>query len=409
MLYRTLFSLRTSTREALTLFLILLSVVPIQAQSNLTPTPKVSEMLIFPEQPEHAHGSSLVQLPNGDMLAAWFQGSGERTADDVRILGARLKKGNKQWSAPFLMADTPHLPDCNPVLFLNHEKKLFLVWIAVQANQWEQSILRVRTATDYSGQAAPAWNWQDNILLKPDASFAREVKTKLKALPEHGIGWAGYALKYDDMIAEAATDPVKRSIGWMTRIKPLLLENKRIVLPLYSDGYNLSMMAISDDDGATWLPSLPLVGRGPIQPALARKKNGTLVAYLRDSGDWPPQVQVSESTDNGQSWSVATKTDIPNTASVELLVLKDGRWAFVGNDIHDGRYRVGLFLSDDEGKTWGQKTYLENKAEDQGGYSYPCLIQSNDGLLHITYSWHADKNRKSIKYVVVNPKAITMR
>jgi predicted neuraminidase len=408
-LYRSIISLPASAREVLTVFLLLLSVVRVQAQPSLTLTPKVSETLIFPEQPLHTHGSSLVQLPNGDMLAAWFQGSGERTADDVRIMGARLKKGSKQWGTPFLMADTPHLPDCNPVLFLNHEKKLFLVWIAVQANLWEQSILRVRTATDYGGNAAPAWSWQDNILLKPDDAFAREVKAKLDAMPEHGIGWAGYAPQYDKQISEAATDPVKRSIGWMTRIKPLLLENKRIVLPLYSDGYNLSMMAISDDDGATWLPSMPLVGRGPIQPALARRKNGTLVAYLRDSGDWPPQVQVSESTDNGQTWSAATKTDIPNTASVELLVLKDGRWAFIGNDIHDGRYRLALFLSDDEGKSWNQKTYLEHKSKDQGGYSYPCLIQGGDGLLHISYSWHADKNRKSIKYVVVDPKALKSR
>jgi len=403
--YRSEISLCTFIKQAFLVCLFLCS-MQIQAQPNLTLAPRVFETLIFPEQPDHTHGSSLVQLPNGDMLAAWFQGSGERTADDVRIMGARLKKGTRQWSAPFLMADTPHLPDCNPVLFLNHEKKLFLVWIAVQANRWEQSILRVRTATTYDGDAAPAWNWQDNILLKPDDAFAHEVKAKLAALPEHGIGWAGYAPKYDEMISEAATDPVKRSIGWMTRIKPMLLENKRIVLPLYSDGYNLSIMAISNDDGATWLPSLPLVGRGPIQPALARKKDGSLVAYLRDSGDWPPQVQVSESVDKGQSWSRATKTNIPNTASVELLVLQDGRWAFVGNDLHDGRYRLALFFSEDEGKSWTQKTYLENKAKDQGGYSYPCVIQADDGLLHITYSWHAQKNHKSIKYVVVDPKTI---
>ena len=50
-------------------------------------------ILLFPPQSEHAHGSSIVQLSNGDVLAAWFQGSGERKADDVLILGARLKKG----------------------------------------------------------------------------------------------------------------------------------------------------------------------------------------------------------------------------------------------------------------------------------------------------------------------------
>ena len=47
----------------------------------------ISEEIIFPLQNEHTHGSSIVMLPNGDLLAAWFQGSGERSADDVRIMG----------------------------------------------------------------------------------------------------------------------------------------------------------------------------------------------------------------------------------------------------------------------------------------------------------------------------------
>src|SRR5690554_5525217 len=76
----------------------------------------VQEELIFPLQGQHVHGSSIVSLPNGDLLVAWFQGSGERTADDVRIMGARLKKGEGAWSVPFELADTPNLPDCNPVL-----------------------------------------------------------------------------------------------------------------------------------------------------------------------------------------------------------------------------------------------------------------------------------------------------
>lgn len=367
---------------------------------------KVAEMLIFPPQKLHVHGSSLVALPNGDFLSAWFYGSGERTADDVKIMGARLKKGEKAWSEPFLMADTPNIPDCNPVLFLNSQGKLFLVWIAVQANHWEQSILRFRTSTDYLKSGAPIWNWQDNILLKPNDSFATEVEAKFKKLPSNNAGWAGYAPKYDQMIIEASKDTKKRSIGWMTRIKPLVLDN-RIILPLYSDGYNFSLMAISDDNGATWRPSLPLVGRGPIQPALAQRKDGTIVAYMRDSGDEPTRVHTSESADKGESWTASTKTDIPNTASVELLGLKDGKWAFLGNDIDDGRYRMSLYLSDDEGKTWKWKSRLEDHPKNQGGYSYPSLIQTADGLLHITYSHHVGNDNKSIKYVVIDPSNIT--
>jgi predicted neuraminidase len=366
-----------------------------------------SSTLIFPLQEKHVHASSIVALPNGDFLCVWFYGSGERTSDDVKLMGARLEKGKTNWSGPFLMADTPNIPDCNPVLFLNHEKKLFLIWIAVQANKWEQSILRFRTSKDYQKSGPPIWNWQDNILLKPDDNFAKEVAQRLKETPPSSAGWAGYAPKYDELIISASNDPAKRSFGWMTRIKPLLLPNKRIVLPLYSDGFNMSIMAISDDDGSTWRPSLPLVGRGPIQPAIVQKKNGNLYALMRDSGDDPARVHTSESKDSGETWQVSTKTAIPNTASVELLVLQDGRWAFLGNDIEDGRYRIGLFLSDNEGKTWNWKTYLEKVEPNNGSFSYPSLIQTADGLLHITYSYHLEKDKKSIKYVVVNPLKIT--
>lgn len=366
----------------------------------------VSSSLIFAPQAKHVHGSSIVNLPNGDFLTVWFYGSGERKADDVQLMGSRLKKGETRWSEAFQMADTPNIPDCNPVLFLNQDKKLFLVWIAVQANKWEQSILRYKTTTDYLKPGPPIWTWQDNILLKPNDHFAKEVVKKFKEQPDKGKGWSAYAPKYDEMIIKASEDDTKRSIGWMTRIKPLVMDNGRIVLPLYSDGYNMSMMAISDDKGTTWRPSLPLVGRGPIQPALVQKKNKTLVAFMRDSGDYPPRVHYSESSDLGESWTLSVKTDIPNTASVEILALKDGRWAFIGNDLPDGRNRLVLFLSDDEGKTWKWKTYLENVEPNSGGFSYPSLIQTSDGLLHITYSHHLPNENKSIKYVVINPAKI---
>jgi predicted neuraminidase len=375
--------------------------------SSLAQNPAILEStLIFPGQGKHVHGNSHVLLPNGDYLAVWFYGSGERTADDVKLMGARLKKGEKKWSEPFLMADTPNIPDCNPVLFLNQQNKLFLVWIAVQANQWEQSILRVRTSNNYQNAGAPVWEWQDNILLKPNDQFAKEVASKLKQLPEHHIGWAGYAPKYDQLITKASEDAVKRSFGWMTRIKPLVLENNKIILPLYSDGYNFSMMAISDDQGESWHPSLPLVGRGPIQPALVQIKSGKILAYCRDSGDNPPRVHISESTDQGESWTASTKSDIPNTASVELLLLQDGRLAFVGNDIEDGRYQLSLFLSNDEGKSWKWKTFIEKVEPNKGSFSYPSLSQSKDGLLHLSYSSHMEKDQKSIKYVVINPSKI---
>jgi predicted neuraminidase len=364
------------------------------------------EEFIFPFQGEHVHGSSIVILPGGDKLACWFQGSGERSADDVRIMGARLKKGDTKWSDPFPMADTKGLPDCNPVLFINRNNKLFLFWVAVVANRWENSILRFRTSENYQGNRAPVWDWQDDILLKPGEPFAREVEKKFREMGESQAGWAAYAPLYDDMIVEASKDPLKRSLGWMTRIHPVTLKNGRILLPLYSDGFNFSIIAISDDDGTTWRASLPIVGRGPIQPALAVKKDGTITAYMRDSGDAPNRVHTSTSADNGESWTMSRKTEIPNEASVEICVLKDGKWVFLGNDINDGRYKLSMFISDDEGSSWKWKENIEYHEDKQGSFSYPCMIEDREGLLSITYSYAKGEGKKTIKHVVVDPDKI---
>ena len=71
--------------------------------------PLFKEYSIFPIQNKHVHGSSIIELPNGDLLSCWFHGSGERKANDVQIKGSRLKKGSNKWGDVFDMADTPSL------------------------------------------------------------------------------------------------------------------------------------------------------------------------------------------------------------------------------------------------------------------------------------------------------------
>ncbi|HGE72423.1 TPA: hypothetical protein ENX78_16400, partial [Candidatus Poribacteria bacterium] len=99
---------------------------------------------IFPYIKKHAHASTIVELSNGDLLSAWFQGSGERQADDVLIMGSRLRKGKSEWSKRFVMADVPGFPDINPVLFFDTQDRLWLVWYTVIAHQWDTSLLMYR-------------------------------------------------------------------------------------------------------------------------------------------------------------------------------------------------------------------------------------------------------------------------
>lgn len=89
--------------------------------------PSYQAELVFPLHTQHNHAPGIVECPNGDLLVSWYRGSGERQADDVAIYGARLRKGNERWSEAFLLADTPGFPDCNTTLFIDVQKRLWLL------------------------------------------------------------------------------------------------------------------------------------------------------------------------------------------------------------------------------------------------------------------------------------------
>ncbi|MBI2421353.1 MAG: exo-alpha-sialidase [Candidatus Hydrogenedentes bacterium] len=343
---------------------------------------------IFPTQEKHVHGSSIVQSADGSLLATWFYGAGERTANDVRLQGARRRADDNGWSPVFDMADTPDHPDCNPVLFLDPDQKLWLFWIAVQSNRWERSVLKYRTSTRYLENGAPQWDWQDAILLKPAENFSEQVRQAFDTIAYPEPMWAEYAHAYTDMLVEAAKDPVKRDTGWMSRCKPIVLKNGRWLLPLYSDGYNFGLIARSDDHGATWLPSGPMVGLGANQPSLAQRADGTVVAFVRDDGAAPKRIMQSISTDNGETWSPCTDTEFPNPgASIDVCDLGQGTWVLVYNHAKDHRNNLALAYSHDEGRTWDQPAMLLNSLDGQRSFSYPSAIRGIHGELHLTCSY----------------------
>jgi len=163
-------------------------------------------------------------------------------------------------------------------------------------------------------------------------------------------------------------------------------------------------MAISDDGGKTWRGSEPIVGAGCIQPSVVRKKDGSLVAYLRDNGPPPKRVHISYSKDDGVSWTFARDTEIPNPGtSIEVIRLADGNWAGVYNDLERGRYSLVAAMSDDEGATWKWKRHLDGNPAKQinSQFHYPSVIQAKDGFLHVTYSYFVPEG-KSIKHARLN-------
>jgi predicted neuraminidase len=178
-----------------------------------------------------------------------------------------------------------------------------------------------------------------------------------------------------------------------------------MIVPLYSDGFSISIMAFTDDWGETWNTGSPIVGSGNIQPTIAQKKSGELVAYMRDNGPPPKRLHVSSSTDNGATWSPVRDSEIPNPGTLcDIVTLENGNWILINNDTEEGRQRLTVSLSEDEGKTWTWNKPLVDELTTRS--HYPAIIVGNDGLLHVSYSYFQEDNKKSIKYSVFNEQWI---
>lgn len=378
--------------------------------------PALQSQLIFPLEQWHNHGSCIVECPNGDLLVCWFHGSGERKSDDVEILGARLIKGSEKWSEPFPMADTPGFPDTNCCMIIDAEQKLWLLWPMIQANLWESALMKIKTSTNYMQPVGPPqWDMMQVMHVKHDGDFAETTRTKAAEYLSSIQGEAA-TLPPDTIdawlkhIAEQASDKLTRRLGWFTRAHPLILDDGRMLVGLYSDGFSFSLVGITDDGGATWKYSQPIVGGGNIQPSFATRGDGTIVAYMRDNGPPPKRVLVAESKDRGETWgTVYDHPHLKNPGSgLELMRATNGDWLCVYNDLADGRHSLAVSLSTDEGKTWSITRHLEQRDPGQGAFHYPSIIESRDGNFHVTYSYFINTPHdgedvgKSIRYATFN-------
>ncbi|MCS7272683.1 MAG: glycoside hydrolase [Fimbriimonadales bacterium] len=128
----------------------------------------------------------------------------------------------------------------------------------------------------------------------PGAEFVEQVEAWLQRLEAHAsqlpVAKRVRLEVYARTVRHRLHNGLARQLGWMTRLPPLV-EGERLLLPLYSDGFGFSLIAISENSGESWQVSAPILGVGAVQPTLLRRSDGTLVAFMRDNGA-PPNPRV---------------------------------------------------------------------------------------------------------------------
>jgi predicted neuraminidase len=356
--------------------------------------PAFKSELIFPLNPQHNHAPGIVECPNGDLFVTWYRGSGERRADDVAVYAAWKRRGQAGWSEPFVLADTPGFPDCNTALFVDRDQRLWLIYPTILANSWESCLTNIKVAKHYSAPDKPHWDFESMILLKPD-DFAEPARKRLdEELAPYKDKITAERETRLNVLRERLGEKLYQRLGWQPRCKPTQLPSGRILIPLYTDTFSISIMAITDDGGKSWHASQPLLGFGNIQPTVLRRNDGTLVAYMRENG-LRGKIRVCESKDEGETWGTVGVAELPNPGSgVDGVRLASGKWLLVYNDTNQGRNRLAVSLSADEGRSWTTTRHLEDAAS--GSYHYPAVTQGADGTIHVVYSYFVEGG-KSMK------------
>jgi predicted neuraminidase len=336
--------------------LLLLTALAFPASARAQQTWVVTKQeLLFTAPPfKQCHASTLVEVTKNRFLVACFGGSQESKPDVAIWLTTIAKEGisTPQRVADGVVSDTLRYPAWNPVLFKARGSNLLLFYkVGPNPREW--------------------WG-----MVKTSADDGRTWSVA-RRLPPGVLG------------------PIKN--------KPVQLANGTILAPSSvedSGGHWTIHLEKSTDKGQTWQVQ-PIDNESAldvIQPSiltypghrlqlLCRSKQGRLVQA------WSP--------DSGVSWSPLSQTTLLNPNSgTDAVTLKNGTQLLVynpalpGKEWSDGRAQLRVAQSAD-GQAWHDVATLENGSTEE--YSYPAIIQAQDGQVHITYTY----NRQNIKHVVL--------
>ena len=332
----------------------------------VTPSTLPAEFSIdrLPAVAATAHASSLAELADGRVTVAWYVGSRE-SAPDVEIwFSTRDAQG---WSSPRVVAtraDTTAALGAsvrklgNPVLYAD-EKRLHLWYVSVAVGGWSGSSINHKVSDD------------------------------------GGRNWS---------IAEKLTTSPFFNLGTLVRAPPVALADGGLGLPVYHElfGHRGEWLRISESGRI--LAKARLTSPAPgLQPAVAVIDDRRGLALLRSSDGRDGKVMADVTADGGASWQRSASLPVDNRdSSVALLRLRSGRLLLAANPGR-GRNLLQLFVSANDGQSWQAGRVIENDPDEAAEYSYPALLQTRDGRIHLSFTFR----RQTIAHAVLSEAGLT--
>lgn len=324
---------------------------------------ELEEMIMEPWK-GHVHASTLLELADGGILAAWFQGSRESAAD-VAICGSRRIQG--RWEPVRTLAKVGEMAHWNPVLRRGDDGRIVLYFkVSTTISDWQTFFVESR-------DDGLTWSVAQELVPGDNSGGRGPVKNKCLRLSD-GSWLAGASVERGawDVFTDRSEDDGR---SWR---RSELIRRPAVRTEDKSRNYEL----------------------GVIQPSLWEWAPGKVSMLVRSNAG---RLYRSDSEDYGRSWCELYATELPNNNSgIDLVKRRDGKLVLLGNSTASnwgGRGRLVAWVSEDNGVSWSEELVVceckdgEQPAGCPNELSYPCIIELSDGRLAACHTWHRCRMR----------------
>ena len=353
------------------------------------------------------HAPSIVELQNGDLRAVWFSGSREG-AKDVTVQSAVMDAGSLKWSAEQPLFDRHQIERKlwryvkkigNPVIARAPDGSLHLWMVNVSLGGWAGSSLSWTRSTD----EGVSWSAPKRLVTSPFLNISTLAKGAPFAYANGQTGLPVYhefVTKLAEVLrldAEGRVIDKVRIPGSQTSLQPVVLVTGATTASAYmrSGSATALMASHTNDAGRTWSPA---------QATWLPNPDSAVAGVVSPSGRrW---LALNPTTDNRQTLALATSqkavgSDATSLRNVEAAEQPDKRLLIAEYEaLLLGELAThGVGGQDARAYVASARRQLCGPERCSQEFSYPYLLQSRDGFLHLVYTWH----RTRIKHIRLDP------